>query len=251
VTGSLKFDRVADRYDATRGGPERGVRVAANVAPHLAPGAVFEIGVGTGLVAAALRERGIATYGADLSPAMLARAIPRLPGGVVLADAHALPLAPASIPNVLFVHVLHLVGDLPAVIAEAARVLAPGGRIVAVHGSPEPLDHDDDDLTTTLEPLMALSNAARRDTLPEVLDAAAAAGLSCVAPAWTDTFTDSATPQEIISGITTKLWSYLWPLDDATWHSTVTPMVEALRALPDPNRPRYRTARMHLTVLAH
>jgi ubiquinone/menaquinone biosynthesis C-methylase UbiE len=47
---SINFDRVADRYDESRGGAARGERFAAGLLPWLVPGRVLEVGVGTGLV---------------------------------------------------------------------------------------------------------------------------------------------------------------------------------------------------------
>ena len=53
----VTFDRVADSYDETRGGLERGREGAAVLAgPLPAGGPLLEIGVGTGLVAAGLAE---------------------------------------------------------------------------------------------------------------------------------------------------------------------------------------------------
>ena len=75
---SLSFDRIADRYDESRGGTARGERVAADLVPWLAPGRVLEVGVGTGIVAAALAARGLPVYGVDLSQAMLRRAVDRV-----------------------------------------------------------------------------------------------------------------------------------------------------------------------------
>ncbi|MBV8305279.1 MAG: hypothetical protein JOZ04_13795 [Acidimicrobiia bacterium] len=55
MTSSISFDRIADRYDETRGGERRGQLVAAEIDPYLGPGArILEIGVGTGIVATAL-----------------------------------------------------------------------------------------------------------------------------------------------------------------------------------------------------
>jgi ubiquinone/menaquinone biosynthesis C-methylase UbiE len=55
------FDRVASRYDEARGGEQRGSAIAEELEPHLpantdAP--ILEVGVGTEVVAAALRRRG-------------------------------------------------------------------------------------------------------------------------------------------------------------------------------------------------
>jgi hypothetical protein len=90
----------------------------------------------------------------------------------------------------------------------------------------------------------------RPDTAPAVLAAAAPAGLRESVQTWTSPRTADASPNELADTIATKLWSYLWLVDEATWHDTVAPAIAALRALPDPDRPRRQTARMRLTVLA-
>src|SRR5689334_11954047 len=98
---SLSFDRVADQYDESRGGTARGERMAADLAPWFAPGAVLEVGVGTGIVAGGLRKHGVPVLGVDLSAEMLRRAVDRLGPVVARADATALPVASGSIDNVL------------------------------------------------------------------------------------------------------------------------------------------------------
>ena len=53
MTGSIPFDRVAGTYDQTRGGLDRGRRLAAILAELLPErGRLLEVGVGTGAVAA-------------------------------------------------------------------------------------------------------------------------------------------------------------------------------------------------------
>ena len=85
---SIVFDRIADSYDDTRGGMERGRTVAAALHRMLPPGGpLLEVGVGTGLVAAALTELGRSPVGVDLSRPMLARARTRVPGRLALGDA--------------------------------------------------------------------------------------------------------------------------------------------------------------------
>ena len=119
---------------------------------------MLEIGVGTGVIAAALRERGVTTHGVDLSIAMLARARDRIGPRVVRADAFALPVASGAVDNVLFVAALHAIGDAHRAMAEAARVLRPGGRLVAVHGAPR-REPPQDDITDAMAPLAVLRNA--------------------------------------------------------------------------------------------
>ena len=72
---SISFDRIADRYDATRGGLERGKAVADAIAPHLTDSQrVLEVGIGTGAVAVAMADMGRDVVGIDISPEMLHRA---------------------------------------------------------------------------------------------------------------------------------------------------------------------------------
>jgi SAM-dependent methyltransferase len=241
----MPFDRVADRYDETRGGEERGRRTADDLAPWLMPGSVLEIGVGTGLVALPLLERGYAVAGVDLSPAMLVRARARIGQRVARADALALPIASGSVDNVVFVAALHAIGDTPGALAEGARVLRRGGRLLAAHGVPFRVDNDMEAATAGLAAL----REARFDTPDAVGVAAAAAGLRPVADRLTATWNKRGeSPNEAANGIEQRLWSFLWDIDDATWDSVVAPTVERLRSLPDPDRPRPDTGRTRLAV---
>jgi septum formation protein len=61
---------------------------------------------------------------------MLRKARIRLPGHVVQADAARLPVADRTVAAVTAVWLMHLVEDSDAVLAEAARVLKPGGVLL-------------------------------------------------------------------------------------------------------------------------
>src|SRR5262245_13610258 len=94
---SRSFDHVADEYDASRGGEARGAATAADIAPLLTGGGpALEVGIGTGVVARALRERGWSVVGVDLAPAMLRRARDRVGSRVAVADAARLPFPDAA-----------------------------------------------------------------------------------------------------------------------------------------------------------
>src|SRR5207244_1036170 len=81
------FDRVANEYGETRGGMERGRRLAALISPWLIPeSTVLEIGVGTGVIALGLAEHGFPIFGIDVSPKMLERARERIGERVAVAD---------------------------------------------------------------------------------------------------------------------------------------------------------------------
>jgi SAM-dependent methyltransferase len=245
---SLSFDRIADRYDESRGGVARGERVAADLVPWLAPGRVLEVGVGTGVVAAALQARGLQVFGVDLSEAMLRRAVDRVGLRVVRADALALPIASGSMDNVLFVAALHAIGDVSGAVAEATRVLRPGGRLLAVHGEPLP-DPAEDEVARALVPLTALRDF-RSDTARATDEAAATASLTPVGTAWVSPATMAHSPHAVADSIEQRLWSYLWTVDEPTWDAVVAPVVAAVRALPEPDRPRPYRMSLHLAVFA-
>jgi len=78
--------------------------------------------------------------GADLSPEMLARAALRagrapFPAALLAADAAAIPLRDASADTLVSASALHDWADPAAVLAEARRVLRPGGRLLLLDWS--------------------------------------------------------------------------------------------------------------------
>jgi demethylmenaquinone methyltransferase/2-methoxy-6-polyprenyl-1,4-benzoquinol methylase len=94
-------------------------------------GHVLDVATGTGLVAAALLERGFAVTGLDQSAGMLARARERLDDRVELVEASAdeLPFADASFDHLTFTYLLRYVDDPGATLGELARVVRPGGTV--------------------------------------------------------------------------------------------------------------------------
>ena len=101
-------------------------------------GRLLDIGTGTGRLLEVLAPRVTSGLGVDASRAMLALARARLarPGlthcAVRQADMYRLPLADAGFDLVVLHMVLHYAEDPAGVLAEAARVLRPGGRLVVV-----------------------------------------------------------------------------------------------------------------------
>ena len=95
---------------------------------------VLDVATGTGLVARALREEyGCQVVGLDQSADMLSAAAARdghIP--LVRARAESLPFADDSFDHVTFTYLLRYVDDPAYVIRELARVIRPGGRIVAL-----------------------------------------------------------------------------------------------------------------------
>jgi len=105
-------------------------------------GRALDIGTGTGRLLELLAPRVSIALGVDASRAMLALARTRLarPGlshcAVRLADMYRLPLGDAGFDLVVLHMVLHHAEDTASVLAEAARVLRPGGRVVVVDLAP-------------------------------------------------------------------------------------------------------------------
>jgi SAM-dependent methyltransferase len=96
-----------------------------------APGRrTLDVGCGEGTVARALTALGHAVVGLDVSPRLVALARDAVPDAEFVAgDATALPFEDGAFDLVLAVNVLMNVEDLDAGVAEAARVLGPGGRL--------------------------------------------------------------------------------------------------------------------------
>jgi ArsR family transcriptional regulator len=106
--------------------------------PEHGAGRLLDIGTGTGRVLELLAPRVSQGIGVDASKAMLALARSRLARAglahcsVRLADMYRLPLAEASFDLAIVQMVLHYAEDPPGVLAEAARVLRPGGRLILI-----------------------------------------------------------------------------------------------------------------------
>ncbi len=106
-------------------------------------GRTLDIGTGTGRLLEVLAPRvAPGSLGIDASRAMLALARVRLAQpelahvSVRMADMYALPLRDASFDLVLLQMVLHYAETPAAVMAEAARVLSPGGTMIIVELAP-------------------------------------------------------------------------------------------------------------------
>ncbi len=124
MTDSVSFDRIAERFDATRSYPEvtwgAVIDAISEVMDHKKR--ILEAGVGTGRFAAPLQARGFDVVGVDISPRMLEKAKQKGVGDLLLADLCALPFRDRKFEQTLSVHVLHLIKRWKCALSEIARV---------------------------------------------------------------------------------------------------------------------------------
>ncbi len=122
-------------------------KVIGRMLPETGIGNLLDLGTGTGRILEFLCPRAERGTGIDLSREMLsvARAnLERAGGGnchVRQADLYQLPFPAAAFDAITIHQVLHYLDEPAAAIAEAARVLAPGGRLVVVDFLPHQLEN--------------------------------------------------------------------------------------------------------------
>ena len=132
------FASHAEHWDAMRSLHVAEDQVEAALARALgdAPiGRLVDVGTGTGRMLALFGTQAAHATGIDRSPEMLRLARGKLNGAAYdlrQGDIGALPLDDASADTVILHQVLHYLPAPEAAIAELARILAPGGRVLIV-----------------------------------------------------------------------------------------------------------------------
>lgn len=110
--------------------------IQAKLAATVTAGNVVELGCGTGLYTRAYAPHCRQVIATDISGPMIERAKGALAAfpnvSVRVADAVATGLPAGSADSVVAVNLLHIVPDAEAVLAEARRLLRPGGELVIV-----------------------------------------------------------------------------------------------------------------------
>ena len=98
---------------------------------------LLDVGTGPGTLIGPAISRGAEVRAIDVSPGMVDQVRQRHPGvDVDIADAADLPIPEATIDAITLGFCLHHTGDPTAVLAEARRVLRPGGRLALAVWAP-------------------------------------------------------------------------------------------------------------------
>jgi ubiquinone/menaquinone biosynthesis C-methylase UbiE len=232
---SVSFDRAAGFYDETRGfpaGEEANIAALIAQAGKLTPNKrLLEIGIGTGRISAPLTRHCRRIYGIDLSMPMMHR-IRSKPGGesirLVQGDAEHLPFAADSFDRVLIAHVLHLVTDIYAAIAELARVLHPDGCLL----------HCWNERPETFKPLRAaweavMNTPLRADRWQHIAPTLEHAGWRPDGDPYRYSYELRQSPQDFINVFKQRRWSSTWALTDEEVTRGIAAMEESARSTFD------------------
>ncbi len=140
------FQRAGSTWDEARALGLDAVAIEAALLDALPAnvGRLLDIGTGTGRLLELLARRAASAVGVDASRAMLALARGRLASlgdgdgevGVRQGDMYRLPFADAAFDVAIMHMLLHHADDPAAAVAEAARVLVPGGTLVVIDLAP-------------------------------------------------------------------------------------------------------------------
>jgi len=156
VAAEAYFERHARQWDAIRALYVEEELVEKQLLSHVPPHdfrSHLDIGTGTGRILMLLAPRVQSAVGVDNSRAMLAIARDRVSRAGLsnvslrLADLYNLPLADNSVDLVTIHLVLHYTDAPEQAVAEASRVLRPGGRLIIADFAP----HSHEELRTQHE----------------------------------------------------------------------------------------------------
>jgi len=235
---SVNFDRIANKYDETRGFPEG---VPAQVAKFIheigqlsSTHTILEIGVGTGRIALPLAKHVGKYYGIDISEGMLQylrNNHTQQPLFVNVGDAEKLPFPNNSFDSIVIVHVLHLVRDPKPVADELARVLKPDGVILNGFGG-----HSD-----AIKPLQEVWSQAKktyRDKPPTFnsYDILPNLGWEQIGDIHTMSYPITQSPSYFLEQIKARSWSSTWDVTDEDLNVAVAELEAVIeKRYDDPN----------------
>jgi ubiquinone/menaquinone biosynthesis C-methylase UbiE len=224
VPESVSFDRAASFYDETRAMlPETAEAITDAILHQLQranAGHLLEVGIGTGRIARPLMARGQRVAGIDISSEMMSMLLARLTPDhltpdLAHGDATRLPFRDNSFRALLTVHVLHLVSDPVAALAEFRRVLAPGGVYLhKVQRDNEALAESSQWWDEALErhghhPLKRFRFEDQREMI------AATGAVAELIDIVSETVSNE--PEEVLDAVKNRIHSWTWQVQDGTY----------------------------------
>lgn len=214
---SVAFDRAAHFYDETRGFPPGEVphiaRLVAAAGGLTTSSRVCEVGIALPLAAHVRLMTGV-----DLARPMLARLLAKrgaAPCCPVEGDVTRLPFASGTFDAAVAVHIFHLIPDWPDGLREVARVLRPGGVLIAGWNE----HHSADPVRARLFP--AWEEASRITHTPNAGVPREQYHTFLTDSGWrrkgehrAHRYTVTNTAREVISQLERRVWSSTWRLSD-------------------------------------
>jgi ArsR family transcriptional regulator len=148
VDAAAYFEQIAPIWDEERSLHARQDEVEAAILAAAGPaplGRIVDLGTGTGRMLQLLAPLADKAVGLDASHSMLAVARANLgdvdaPTELRQGDIHVPPLEPRTFDLVVIHQVLHYLDEPASAVAEAGRLLAPGGRVIVVDFAPHDLE---------------------------------------------------------------------------------------------------------------
>lgn len=138
----ISFDRIADRYDATRGYPDWVMEDILGALDRTLSkdSLILDSGVGTGRFAQPLQSRGYSVIGVDISSRMLGKAQAKGTEDLFKADMCVLPFRDGVFESAMSVHVMHLISKWRCALAEIGRVTTRDFMSVAFNKEESPAE---------------------------------------------------------------------------------------------------------------
>ena len=138
----VSFDRIADRYDSTRGYPDKVMEDILRALEKFLDRdrKTLDAGVGTARFAKPLQDRGFDVTGIDISQRMLDKAREKGTQNLFKANMCDLPFADDIFATTMSIHVLHLISTWRGALVEVGRVTTDNFVSVAFNKEESPAE---------------------------------------------------------------------------------------------------------------
>jgi SAM-dependent methyltransferase len=139
---TVSFDRIADRYDTTRGYPDEVMKDILQALERTLDRKkrILDAGVGTARFAKPLQDIGFDVIGIDISKRMLAKARGKGAENLFRGDLCDMPFRDDTFGTTMSIHVLHLISTWRCALVEIGRVTTDNFISVAFNKEESPAE---------------------------------------------------------------------------------------------------------------